>query len=72
MDKFEVKLDQAARAAWMSYVGGLTQDEIASQLGVSRPGVQRLLAFARQARVGEGADIDHPDFELHDAWSHAA
>ena len=30
MDKFEVKLDQAARAAWMSYVGGMTQDEIAS------------------------------------------
>ncbi len=23
MDKFEVKLDQAARAAWMSYVGGM-------------------------------------------------
>ncbi|CAN0516059.1 unnamed protein product, partial [Ectocarpus sp. 12 AP-2014] len=48
MDKFEVKLDQAARAAWMSYVGGMTQDEIACQLGVSRPGVQRLLALARQ------------------------
>tara|TARA_R100000687_G_C6398201_1_gene140568 strand:+ start:487 stop:618 length:132 start_codon:yes stop_codon:yes gene_type:complete len=27
MDKFEVKLDQAARAAWMSYVGGMTQDQ---------------------------------------------
>ncbi len=24
MDKFERKLDQAARAAWMSYVGGIT------------------------------------------------
>jgi hypothetical protein len=38
VDKFEQRLDQAARAAWLSYVGGRTQDEIASQLGVSRPG----------------------------------
>ncbi|WP_447957455.1 sugar-binding transcriptional regulator [Vreelandella sp. EE7] len=59
MDKFEVKLDQAARAAWLSYVGGLTQDEIASQLGVSRPGVQRLLALARQAGLIK-VHIDHP------------
>ncbi|KXS37220.1 MAG: periplasmic sensor signal transduction histidine kinase, partial [Halomonadaceae bacterium T82-2] len=29
MDKYERKLDQAARAAWLSYVGGRTQDEIA-------------------------------------------
>ncbi|MDN7131727.1 sugar-binding transcriptional regulator [Halomonas sp. MC140] len=59
MDKFEVKLDQAARAAWMSYVGGMTQDEIACQLGVSRPGVQRLLALARQEGLIK-VHIDHP------------
>lgn len=59
MDKFEVKLDQAARAAWMSYVGGMTQDEIACQLGVSRPGVQRLLALARQEGLVK-VHIDHP------------
>ncbi|MBZ5488115.1 sugar-binding transcriptional regulator [Halomonas aquamarina] len=59
MDKFELKLDQAARAAWMSYVGGLTQDEIAAQLGVSRPGVQRLLALARQEGMIK-VHIDHP------------
>lgn len=59
MDKFEVKLDQAARAAWMSYVGGITQDEIAQQLGVSRPGVQRLLALARQEGLVK-VRIDHP------------
>lgn len=59
MDKFEVKLDQAARAAWMSYVGGMTQDEIANQLGVSRPGVQRLLALARQEGLVK-VHIDHP------------
>lgn len=59
MDKFEVKLDQAARAAWLSYVGGQTQDEIAAQLGVSRPGVQRLLALARQEGLVK-VHIDHP------------
>ncbi|MFG6666310.1 sugar-binding transcriptional regulator [Halomonas sp. HNIBRBA4712] len=59
MDKFEVKLDQAARAAWLSYVGGLTQDEIAAQLGVSRPGVQRLLSLARQEGLIK-VHIDHP------------
>jgi DNA-binding transcriptional regulator LsrR (DeoR family) len=59
VDKFEVKLDQAARAAWMSFVGGMTQDEIAQQLGVSRPGVQRLLALARQEGLVK-VHIDHP------------
>lgn len=59
MDKFELKLDQAARAAWLSYVGGQTQDEIAAQLGVSRPGVQRLLALARQEGIVK-VHIDHP------------
>lgn len=59
MDKFEQRLDQAARAAWLSYVGGRTQDEIASQLGVSRPGVQRLLALARQEGLVK-VHIDHP------------
>lgn len=59
VDKFELKRDQAARAAWLSYVGGRTQDEIASQLGVSRPGVQRLLALARQEGLVK-VHIDHP------------
>lgn len=59
MDKFELKLDQAARAAWLSYVGGRTQDEIAAQLGVSRPGVQRLLVLARQEGLVK-VHIDHP------------
>lgn len=59
MDKFEQRLEQAARAAWLSYVGGRTQDEIATQLGVSRPGVQRLLALARQEKLVK-TRIDHP------------
>ncbi|WIX31748.1 sugar-binding transcriptional regulator [Salinicola sp. JS01] len=59
MDKHELKREQAARAAWLSYVGGRTQDEIAAQLGVSRPGVQRLLALARDEGLVK-IRIDHP------------
>jgi DNA-binding transcriptional regulator LsrR (DeoR family) len=28
--------DDAARAGWLYYVGGMTQDQIAAELGVSR------------------------------------
>lgn len=38
--------DEAARAAWLSYVGGLTQDQIAAELGVSRQRAQRLVSRA--------------------------
>ncbi len=39
-------LDEAARAGWLYYVGGLTQDQIAAELGVSRQRAQRLVARA--------------------------
>ena len=39
----------AARAAWLSYVGGYTQEEIAQRLGVSRVKVNRLIAEAGEA-----------------------
>ncbi|MDP2740826.1 MAG: sugar-binding domain-containing protein [Pseudorhodobacter sp.] len=38
--------DEAARAGWLSYVGGLTQDQIAAELGVSRQRAQRLVSKA--------------------------
>jgi DNA-binding transcriptional regulator LsrR (DeoR family) len=40
------KLDLATRAAWLYYVAGNTQNEIAEKLQVSRPVAQRLVAFA--------------------------
>jgi DNA-binding transcriptional regulator LsrR (DeoR family) len=40
------KLDLATRAAWLYYVAGNTQGEIAEKLQVSRPVAQRLVAFA--------------------------
>ncbi len=43
-------LDQAARAAWLYYVGGKTQDQIARELGISRQRAQRLVSKA----VAEG------------------
>ena len=39
-------LDDAARAAWLYYVGGLTQDQIAKELGISRQRAQRLVSKA--------------------------
>lgn len=47
------------RAAWLYYIGGNTQEQIASRLKLSRPAVQRLVAQA----VDEGLvkfRIDHP------------
>ena len=38
--------DDAARAGWLYYVGGLTQDQIARELGVSRQRAQRLVSRA--------------------------
>lgn len=53
------KLDDAARAGWLYYVAGNTQDQIAAKLGVSRQSAQRLVSLA----VTEGlvkVRIDHP------------
>ena len=37
------RLDDAARAGWLYYIAGNTQDEIAQKLGVSRQTAQRLV-----------------------------
>lgn len=53
------RLDDAARAGWLYYVAGKTQDQIARDLGVSRQSAQRLVSLA----VSEGlvkVRIDHP------------
>ncbi|WP_225028918.1 sugar-binding transcriptional regulator [Xinfangfangia pollutisoli] len=38
--------DDAARAGWLYYLGGLTQDQIAAELGISRQRAQRLVSRA--------------------------
>jgi DNA-binding transcriptional regulator LsrR (DeoR family) len=44
-------LDDAARAGWLYYVAGLTQDQIAQELGVSRQRAQRLVSRAIAERL---------------------
>jgi DNA-binding transcriptional regulator LsrR (DeoR family) len=53
------RLDDAARAAWLAYVGGLKQDEIAAQMGISRQAAQRLVSQALAAGLVK-VRIDHP------------
>lgn len=60
MAKHDKKLDQAARAAWMYYVAGQTQHEIADALGVSRQVAQRLVACAIDNGL-VSVTISHPE-----------
>lgn len=59
MNRHNKKLDQAARAAWMYYVAGQTQHEIAEALGVSRQVAQRLVALAIDSGL-ISVNISHP------------
>jgi DNA-binding transcriptional regulator LsrR (DeoR family) len=55
----DTRLDDAARAGWLYYIAGNTQDQIAAKLGVSRQTAQRLVSLA----VSEGlvrVRLDHP------------
>jgi DNA-binding transcriptional regulator LsrR (DeoR family) len=45
------RLDDAARAGWLYYIGGHTQDEIAQRLKVSRATVQRLVSLCLSERL---------------------
>ena len=55
----EARLDDAARAGWLYYVAGHTQDEIARELGVSRQSAQRLVSLAVSAGLVK-VRLDHP------------
>ncbi len=55
----ESRLDEAARAGWLYYVAGNTQDEIARKLGVSRPSAQRLVSLAVSEKLIK-VRLDHP------------
>ncbi|MCL9669930.1 sugar-binding transcriptional regulator [Citrobacter sp. MNAZ 1397] len=59
MNKEEKKQELAARAAWMYYVAGLTQQDIASALGLSRQVAQRLISAARETGMVT-VNISHP------------
>jgi DNA-binding transcriptional regulator LsrR (DeoR family) len=53
------RLDDAARAGWLYYVAGRTQDEIASFMGISRQSAQRLVSLAVAERLIK-VRLDHP------------
>jgi DNA-binding transcriptional regulator LsrR (DeoR family) len=53
------RLEEAARAAWLYYIAGNTQDEIAVKLDISRQVVQRLVALAVNERLIR-FQLDHP------------
>jgi len=53
------RLDDAARAGWLYYVAGNTQDEIARKLGVSRQSAQRLVSLAVSEKLVK-VRLDHP------------
>jgi DNA-binding transcriptional regulator LsrR (DeoR family) len=55
----EGRLDDAARAGWLYYVAGNTQDEIARKLGISRQSAQRLVSLAITERLIK-VRLDHP------------
>lgn len=59
MKREEKKQELAARAAWMYYIAGLTQQDIASALGLSRQAAQRLISGAREMGMVT-VKISHP------------
>ncbi len=59
MSSNQSKLDLAARAAWMYYVAGNTQNDIAENLGISRQMAQRMVAYAAASNLVK-VQITHP------------
>lgn len=50
-DSEKARLDDAARAGWLYFIAGHTQDEIAKQLKVSRATAQRLVSLCLSQRL---------------------
>jgi len=53
------RLDDAARAGWLYYIAGNTQDEIAAKMGISRQSAQRMVALATREKLVK-FKLDHP------------
>ncbi len=58
-DQGDKRRDEAAKAAWLYFIGGRTQDDIAKQLDLSRQAVQRLVSFAVSEKLIKFR-MDHP------------
>lgn len=55
----DTRLDAAARAGWLYYIAGNTQDEIARKLNVSRATAQRMVSLCLSERLITFR-LDHP------------
>ena len=55
----QTRLDDAARAGWLYYVAGKTQDEIAAAMGISRQSAQRLVSLSVAEKLIK-VRLDHP------------
>jgi DNA-binding transcriptional regulator LsrR (DeoR family) len=55
----QTRLDDAARAGWLYYVAGRTQDEIAASMGISRQSAQRLVSLSIAEKLIK-VRLDHP------------
>lgn len=53
------RLDEAARAGWLYYVAGRTQDEIAAIMSISRQSAQRLISLSVAEKLVK-VRLDHP------------
>lgn len=53
------KLDLAARAGWLYYVAGYTQEEIACEFGISRQSAQRMVSLSISEKLIK-VRLDHP------------
>ena len=59
IEQENTRLDEAARAGWLYYIAGNTQDEIARKLGVSRQTAQRLVSLSISEKLIK-VRLDHP------------
>lgn len=59
LERRDRKLDLAAHAAWLYYIAGNTQEEVAVKLNVSRQSAQRLVALAVSEKLIKFR-LDHP------------
>jgi len=59
VEQENARLDEAARAGWLYYIAGNTQDEIARKLGVSRQTAQRLVSLSITEKLIK-VRLDHP------------
>jgi len=61
----KINTDLALRAAWLSFIGGYTQGEIASRMAISPAKVHRLITQAQQAGLVQFHIEARPDGCLH-------